>query len=93
MRQTKEEKEKPKAEKKAAKETINRAETVAKAIRKLCKHGATMQEIMDESDALYVKAGGKSNPTATNVNRYALSTLVEFEVLSLGDNGKYKFNK
>lgn len=76
---------------KATKLTISRGDAVAQAIRKLCKRGATMQEIMDKGDEIYVEVGGKSNPTATNVNRYALNALVTFDVLSVNDNGKYKF--
>lgn len=72
---------------------ISRSDAVAQAIRKLCKRGATIQEIMSKSDEIYVQAGGKSNPTATNVNRYALHALVEFDVLAVNDNGKYKFAK
>jgi len=84
---------KDKPEKKAGiKSTMNRSESVMQTIRKLCKKGATMQEIMDESDKVFVEAGGKSNPTATNVNRYSIQALVAFDVLSL-NAGKYKLNK
>ena len=76
------------------KTAISRSDAVAQAIRKLCVRGATIKEVMDASDTIYVKAGGQSNPSATNVNRYAIHALVAFEVLSESDaTGIYKFNK
>lgn len=71
---------------------LNRGVAVYKAIEVLCKKkgGATMKNIMAHSDELVVASGGKSNPTATNVNKYTLDALVHFEVLVVND-GKYTF--
>lgn len=55
---------------------------VGAAIESLCIVGATKAEIMVEADKIFVEWGGKSNPTATNVNRYILSGLLQFNVLT-----------
>ncbi len=73
--------------------SVSRSDAVVQAIRTLCERGASIQEIMDAGDKIYVEAGGKSNPTATNVNRYAIHALIAFEVLRVDANGKHTLNK
>jgi hypothetical protein len=70
----------------------NRQSFVVAAINKLCVKGATLQQVMEYSDELYVQAGGESNPKATNVNTYTLLALVSFGILSK-EKGVYKLIK
>ena len=89
-------KDKKKSGKVSTKKTstvMKRGVAVAKAIRTLCKKGATMKEIMAHSDELVVESDGKSNPSATNVNKYTIDGLVEFNVLTVNDKGVYKLTK
>jgi hypothetical protein len=72
---------------------LKRMDSVIAAIRVMCKKGATIKEIMDEANSIHVKAGGVSNPTATNVNNYSLQALTAFDVLAKDVNGIYKFKK
>jgi spore cortex formation protein SpoVR/YcgB (stage V sporulation) len=71
----------------------NRQDSVVKAINELCKKGATLKEVMNASDKLYVAQGGESNPTATNVNSYTMNALLAFDVLEKDAKGYYKFKK
>lgn len=77
---------KEKKEKELKEKTVKRTVCTEQAIRELCVKGATMQAIMDRSDAIYVSKGGKSNPTATNVNRYMIEGLIAFNVVKKVDN-------
>jgi hypothetical protein len=90
-------KEKPakkeKAPKKEKTETLHRQDSVTAAIKELCKTGATMKEIMNRANEIHIAAGGESNPTATNVNRYTLFALVAFKILSVNEKGIYTLNK
>jgi hypothetical protein len=71
----------------------NRQDSVVKAINELCKKGATLKEVMNLSDKLYVAQGGESNPTATNVNAYTMNALLAFDVLEKDEKGYYTFKK
>ena len=73
--------------------TMNRSQAIAQAVNTLCKHGATMQEIMEEGDAIYAKAIGKTGSAGSGINRYFVSGLVEFGILTRDANRKYKFEK
>lgn len=79
----------PKPKKEAKEKKTSRPECVVAAIKEICKKGATIEEIMDRSDELYVEAGGASNPNATNVNRYIMFGLTSFGVVT-EKNGIYK---
>jgi len=91
VKETKQKKAKKEPKEKASRKE-GRQKYVFDAIRSLCKKGATMEQIMKESDDLCVEAGGNSNPTATNVNSYTLQALVAFDVLEK-DGKIYKFKK
>ena len=86
------EEKKPIEKKEKSEVTMTRSEAIAQAIHSLCKNGATMQEIMEEGDAIYAKAIGKTGSAGSGVNRYFISGLVEFDILTKVDK-KYKFNK
>jgi hypothetical protein len=75
--------------KREVKKTIKRSDSVANAIKLVCKKGGSFKEIMDKSNEIHIQNGGKSNPTATNVNKYMLDALVAFNVITFA-NGKYK---
>jgi hypothetical protein len=83
----------PKAPKVKKEKVASRQDFVIETINALCKKGATLKQIMLHSDELYVKAGGETNPTATNVNNYTVQALVAFNVLLKDDKGVYKLNK
>lgn len=86
--------EKKKAEPKPKKEAgPKRIDAATETIKKLCgrKSGATLPEILEASNALHVKRGGKDNPNATNLHSYVLAGLVAFDVAT--KTGKsYKLN-
>lgn len=88
----KEQKKTTKKEKKTAEKKFTRSDAAVLSIRELCKKGATLKQIVDRTDAIYVENGGNSVPDAINVNKYALNGLVAFKILELVD-GKYKFVK
>lgn len=89
----KEKKEKVIKEKKEKAEVLHRQDSVISAVKELCKKGATLKVIMDRANEIHIAAGGESNPTATNVNRYSLAALVAFEVLTLNEKGVYTLAK
>jgi len=76
----------PKAEKPAKAPKVDeprytRDDAVTEAIKEIGPKGFTMDDLLKYSDDIAVAKGLKSNPTATNVNRYMVLALVNFGVL------------
>lgn len=71
----------PKEPKAAAEPRYTRDDAVTEAIKELGPKGFTMDDLLKRSDEIAVENGLKSNPTATNVNRYMVLALVNFGVL------------
>jgi len=86
-------KQKRKAGTKKKKEPVyKRADSVIDAIKKLGKKGFEMQELIDESDKIYVKkTGGSSSKNFYNTPNNICHGLVAFEILEK-DGNKYKLN-
>jgi|WetSurMetagenome_2_1015567.scaffolds.fasta_scaffold398343_1 hypothetical protein len=78
-----------KKEKAEKTDTLHRQDSVITAIRELCVKGANMKEIMNRANEIHIAAGGESNPTATNVNRYSIAALVAFDILTVNEKGVY----
>ena len=71
---------KTKAEKKTPKIKFTRDIAVFQAIRELKTF--TFIELMNKSDSIMVAKGYSANPTATNVNKYVLTGLLAFNVVT-----------
>ena len=72
---------------------FTRSDAAMVSITELCIAGATLSEIVDRTDAIYVSNGGNSIPDAINVNKYCINGLVHFGILSIGEGKKYTFTE
>lgn len=88
----KEKAEKPKSKKKAKEPKEKRPgrwDTTITVLKKRKKH--TLEQIAEESNDLYAKAGGKDNrKEAEAVSNRVVQILSQFEVLTVSENGAVK---